>query len=218
MRRIWGGGGAGGLSVNDVLMKDARLSVPARGLAVHLLLLPESAQPDLVRFASRPGESAESIAGYLEELEEVGYLRRRIVYDRSGRAFEEVTVFGRADAGEEASDVRGRVFHWLATPESERRSAEASGEAAGDAAADEVRAGPRDDSGDDDQPSGDDDDAGDAAGDAVDEAVDDVVDDAAGDSEGDRAEGDLDDDLALPEPEPAGAGVGGGRGSGDARP
>lgn len=124
MRRIWGGAGAGGLGVRDVLMKDARLSVPARGLAVHLLLLPEHAQPDRARLASRPGESVESIEGYLEELEEVGYLRRRIVWDRRGRQYEEVTVFAQAVAdGAEAAEVPGRVFHWLASPERQRQRA-----------------------------------------------------------------------------------------------
>ncbi|MGW0658662.1 hypothetical protein [Streptodolium elevatio] len=117
MRRIWGGAGAGGLGVNDVLMKDARLSVPARGLAVHLLLLPERARPDRARLASRPGESAKSIEGYLAELEEAGYLRRRTVWDRRGRAFEEVTVYPQAVADDAAAEVRGRVFHWLASPE-----------------------------------------------------------------------------------------------------
>ncbi|WP_436772408.1 hypothetical protein [Yinghuangia sp. YIM S09857] len=128
MRRIWGGGGSGGLGVNDVLMKDVRLSVPARGLAVHLLLLPERAQPDRRRLAARPGESADSIEGYLRELEDAGYVRRRIVWDRRGRAFEEVTVYARAVGGE-AGEVEGRVFHWLASVE-RARSAVASAERA----------------------------------------------------------------------------------------
>ncbi|MDI2129813.1 hypothetical protein [Yinghuangia seranimata] len=120
MRRIWGGGGASGLGVNDVLMKDARLSVPARGLAVHLLLLPEAAQPDLVRLASRPGETAESIDGYLNELEVVGYLRRRTVRPEAAgaggvsapSAYEEVTVYAQAGTDDELKGVPGRVFRW----------------------------------------------------------------------------------------------------------
>lgn len=247
MRRIWGGGGAGGLSVNDVLMKDARLSVPARGLAVHLLLLPDSSPPDLVRLASRPGESKESIEGYLEELEEVGYLRRRLVYARSGRAFEEVTVYARADAGDEAADVRGRVFHWPATPERERRLAEADarpevGES--EARESEATATDPDEAGEgrEEKSAGASREAGDTAddvradpggdpgdGNLPDDGVDDAgagagdvvggeVDDAVDDVVGDGTDDDLDDDLALPEPVSAGAGAGRGSGSGDGGP
>lgn len=111
MRKIWGGDGAGGLGVNDALMKDARLSAAARGLAVHLLLLPEAATPDLARFAARPGESAATIEGYLGELESVGYLRRRRVAGEGGRAYEEAIVYAQAAADELPGRV-GRTFRW----------------------------------------------------------------------------------------------------------
>jgi hypothetical protein len=136
MRRIWGGSGVSGLGVNDVLMKDARLSVPARGLAVHLLLLPEAAQPDLVRLASRPGETADSIEGYLGELEEVGYLRRRVVRDEAGRAVEEVTVYAKAGVDEDHEGITGRVFRW---PASGRRAAGETGAGGGGGAAARAR-------------------------------------------------------------------------------
>jgi hypothetical protein len=115
MRRIWGGEGATGLGTDDTLMKDPRLSVPARGLAVHLLLLPESARPDLARLASRPGETPASIAGYLDELEAAGYLRRRIVHD-DGHEIEEVTVLARPEPDGETRRDHGRVFRWPARP------------------------------------------------------------------------------------------------------
>lgn len=112
MRRIWGGSGADGLGVHDALMKDTRLSVPARGLAVHLLLLPESARPDPARLAARPGETAASIEGYLAELEATGYLRRRPVPGDAGGPVEEITVYARARTSADPAEAPGRVFHW----------------------------------------------------------------------------------------------------------
>lgn len=112
MRKIWGGDGVGGLGVNDALMKDARLSAAARGLAVHLLLLPEAATPDLARFAARPGESEATIEGYLRELETAGYLRRRRLAGDGGRAYEEATVYAQAAAPDELPGRMGRVFRW----------------------------------------------------------------------------------------------------------
>ncbi|WTW92745.1 hypothetical protein OG216_04835 [Streptomycetaceae bacterium NBC_01309] len=244
MRRIWGGAGAGGLGVRDVLMKDARLSVPARGLAVHLLLLPEHAQPDRARLASRPGESVESIEGYLEELEEVGYLRRRIVWDRRGRQYEEVTVFAQAvAAGAEAADVRGRVFHWLAAPERQRERAsagpaggsaesevdvdatdaalagavDAAQEVTGGATGDVIGSAPGDVAGDDVEAVAAERDTAAAEGAAPGEAERDNSPDDNHDN--DLADGDdRDGDNARPEPVPAGACSGGGVASGAARP
>ncbi|WP_436789233.1 hypothetical protein [Yinghuangia sp. YIM S10712] len=112
MRKIWGSGGAGGLGINDALLQDRRLSFPARGLAVHLLLLPESARPDPVVLAARPGETAESIEGYLVELESAGYLRRRTVRGDADGLIVEVTVYAQARAGAGRDEEPGRVFRW----------------------------------------------------------------------------------------------------------
>ncbi|MYS83730.1 hypothetical protein [Embleya scabrispora] len=109
MRRIWGEDGGSGLGRHDALLKDARLSVPARGLAVYLLLLPDGARPDPRVLGTRPGESAESIAGYLDELAAAGYLTRVPGRDAHGRAIEEVRLA--ANPGEHAA-AAGRRFRW----------------------------------------------------------------------------------------------------------
>ncbi|WP_126640608.1 hypothetical protein [Embleya hyalina] len=110
MRRIWGGDGDSGLGSHDALLKDARLSVSARGLAVYLLLLPDGARPDPRVLGSRPGESVASIAGYLAELAEAGYLTRVAAgRDARGGALEQVRLA--ANPGEHAA-AAGRVFRW----------------------------------------------------------------------------------------------------------
>ncbi|UGQ13132.1 hypothetical protein LO772_05810 [Yinghuangia sp. ASG 101] len=112
MRRIWGGEGADGLGVHDALLKDTRLSVPARGLAVHLLLSPEFARPDPARLASRPAETAASIAGYLAELESAGYLHRRTLPGGADGPVEEITLHTRPCTAADSPGTPGRVFVW----------------------------------------------------------------------------------------------------------
>ncbi|MFI1381599.1 hypothetical protein [Embleya sp. NPDC020886] len=109
MRRIWGGAGGSGLGSHDALFKDARLSVSARGLAVYLLLLPDGALPDPRVLATRPGESVESITGYLDELATAGYLTRVLGRNARGDAIEEVRLA--ANPGEHAA-AAGRPFRW----------------------------------------------------------------------------------------------------------
>lgn len=109
MRRIWGEDGGSGLGSDDALLKDARLSVRARGLAVYLLLLPDGARPEPRALGSRPGESPESIAGYLDELAAAGYLTRVQGRDAHGNPIEEVRLA--ANPGEHAAEA-GRLFRW----------------------------------------------------------------------------------------------------------
>ncbi|MFI6579865.1 hypothetical protein [Embleya sp. NPDC050493] len=109
MRRIWGEDGGSGLGSHDALLKDSRLSVPARGLAVYLLLLPDGARPDPQVLGGRPGESAASIAAYLDELAAAGYLTRVPGRDAHGNAIEEVRLA--ANPGEHAA-AAGRAFRW----------------------------------------------------------------------------------------------------------
>ncbi|MGC0418841.1 hypothetical protein [Embleya sp. AB8] len=109
MRRIWGESGGSGLGSHDALLKDTRLSVPARGLAVYLLLLPDGARPDPELLGTRPGESRESIAGYLDELAAAGYLTRAPGHDAQGNTIEEVRLA--ANPGEHAA-AAGRLFRW----------------------------------------------------------------------------------------------------------
>jgi hypothetical protein len=112
MRRVWGEDGAGGLRAGDGLLKDDRLSIAARGLAVHLLLLPAAAEPSPSALASRPGESRASIEGYFAELERAGYLRRRTVDEGPGRLVQEVTLYAGPRTGAAGDLQEGRVFHW----------------------------------------------------------------------------------------------------------
>jgi hypothetical protein len=77
---------------------------------VYLLLLPEGARPDPGALGARPGESPESIAGYLAELEAAGYLTRAR-RDERGRAVEEIHLT--ANPGAKAI---GRVLRWAADP------------------------------------------------------------------------------------------------------
>lgn len=155
MRRTWGGG-ASGLGVKDALMKDARLSIPARGLAVHLLLLSESARPDRARLAARPGETEGTIEGYLAELEDVGYLTRRVIGGAEGVPdIEELTLYARPPAPEDAAETApGRVFRWPALErlpgESEGGVAPPAGDDSAGAAVEAARDGEPDDEPDDD--------------------------------------------------------------------
>jgi hypothetical protein len=110
MRHIWGEGGESGLGPHDALLADTRLSVPARGLAVYLLLLPDGARPDPGALGARPGESPASIAGYLAELETAGYLTRATRAE-GGRAVEEIRLSANPSAG-----AGGRVLRWSADP------------------------------------------------------------------------------------------------------
>ncbi|MYW03232.1 hypothetical protein [Streptomyces sp. SID3343] len=113
MRRIWGEEGGSGLGSADALLGDARLSVPARGLAVYLLLLPDGARPDPGALGARPGESPESIAGYLAELETAGYLTRARRHE-GGHTVEEIRLTANPSAA-----ARGRVLRWSADPPAE---------------------------------------------------------------------------------------------------
>jgi len=109
MRHIWGENGGSGLGSHDALPADTRLSVQARGLAVYLLLLPDGSRPDPRTLGARPGESPESIEGYLRELEAAGYLTRSTTRDERDEAVQEVRLAARPLADEPEA---GRRFLW----------------------------------------------------------------------------------------------------------
>lgn len=109
MRHFWGENGGSGLGSHDALLGDARLSVPARGLAVYLLLLPDGVRPDPLTLGAGPGETPESIEGYLRELEAAGYLTRSTTRDDRDEAVQEVRLAARPLA--DAPDG-GRRFVW----------------------------------------------------------------------------------------------------------
>lgn len=89
----------------NALAQHHSLSLRARGLALYLLSLPDGADVSIRGLASRLVEGQAAIAAALRELEDAGYLVRRVVRLDDGRLVTQTTVRDVPHTDDDAHDA-----------------------------------------------------------------------------------------------------------------
>lgn len=72
------------MAVDNLLLRDPRISCGARGLMLVVLALPEDSDFSPAGLAARSKESESEIRKLLNELEKFGYYKAEPVYDDNG--------------------------------------------------------------------------------------------------------------------------------------